>query len=293
LWNSYGVASNASLAPGRMKGDREKYDVALNLKCKGFEFDGRYVDKEWDLPIGWSYALNHKSISSAKDYYLNLSYEASIVEGLDLFGKVYRNLFDLDADYQLFPPGYIAPTPFELFPIVPMRDGMIQITSAKFSRTGIEIQTTYKISDTNTVVSGATYEEQKGYDVSIDQNWLYTSVPLVIIPLPSLTNWPTESEKRNFKAFFLEDIWDIIDDLRLTLGVRYDRYSDFGSEVSPRVGLTWEFIKGYDLKLLYGHAFRAPSFWEIGFSAPGIELDPETIDTYEISLPVKNSFIGS
>ncbi|MBW1824400.1 MAG: TonB-dependent receptor, partial [Deltaproteobacteria bacterium] len=47
----------ASLAPGRMAGDREKYDVALNLKYKGFEFDGRYVDKEWDLPIGWATAL--------------------------------------------------------------------------------------------------------------------------------------------------------------------------------------------------------------------------------------------
>jgi iron complex outermembrane receptor protein len=93
--------------------------------------------------------------------------------------------------------------------------------------------------------------------------------------------------KRNFKAFFIEDIWDITDDLRLTAGVRWDDYSDFGSEVSPRVGLTWEFKKGYDLKLLYGHAFRAPSFLELynlRFAAPNLDLDPETIDTYEISL---------
>jgi len=92
------------------------------------------------------------------------------------------------------------------------------------------------------------------------------------------------SDKRNFKAFFLEDIWDITDDIRLTTGVRYDRYSDFDSEFSPRVGLTWEYIKGYDLKLLYGHAFRAPTFDEIIFRDPSSELDPETIDTYEVSL---------
>jgi iron complex outermembrane receptor protein len=69
--------------------------------------------------------------------------------------------------------------------------------------------------------------------------------------------------------------------------VRWDDYSDFGSEVSPRAGLTWEFKKGYDLKLLYGHAFRAPSFLELynlRFANP--DLDPETIDTYEISLGV-------
>jgi len=66
-----------------------------------------------------------------------------------------------------------------------------------------------------------------------------------------------------------------------------DDYSDFGSEVSPRAGLTWEFSKGYDLKLLYGHAFRAPSFYELynlGFAMPGNDLDPETTDTYEASL---------
>ena len=39
--------------------------------------------------------------------------------------------------------------------------------------------------------------------------------------------------------------------------------------------------------MLYGHAFRAPSFYELynlRFAIPGLDLDPETIDTYEISL---------
>jgi len=49
--------------------------------------------------------------------------------------------------------------------------------------------------------------------------------------------------------------------------------------------LTWEFIKGYDLKLLYGRAFRAPSFLELydpGFGNP--DLEPEEVDTYQVSL---------
>ena len=35
-----------SLAPGRLRGDDEKYDVSLNLKYKGFTFDGKYVDRK-------------------------------------------------------------------------------------------------------------------------------------------------------------------------------------------------------------------------------------------------------
>jgi len=55
------------------------------------------------------------------------------------------------------------------------------------------------------------------------------------------------------------------------------------------VGLTWAFAKGFDMKLLYGRAFRAPSFYELYTqNNPSIlgnpDLKPETVDTYEISL---------
>ena len=172
-----------------------------------------------------------------------------------------------------------------------MKYVMINIQSVKNNRTGFELQATYRMSDANTVVAGITYEEMKQYDAHRRANYLRMPLPLPpIFPLPSVRDLTeaqndNRSAKRNFKAFFIEDIWDITDDLRLTMGVRYDDYSDFGSEVSPRAGLTWEFIKGYDLKLLYGHAFRAPSFMELYNSTFGTpDLDPETIDTYEISL---------
>jgi len=281
----------ASLAPGRTNGDDEQYDVALNLKFKGFTFDGRYFDREKELPFANLPVLNEGSTKSWDDYYLNLSYETAILEGLDLSGKVYtKRLVDYFFDFQNFPPGSIRMTPTGL--PATWEDGILQETSGKTSRTGIEIQTTYKISDFNTIVAGATYEEQKWYDKSISANHLPSPIPDTLIWLPSVQEWPDDvvsavmgdDQKRNFKAFFLEDIWDITDDIRLTTGVRYDRYSDFGGEVSPRVGLTWEYMEGYDLKLLYGHAFRAPTFFEIIFSEPGSDLDPETIDTYEVSL---------
>jgi len=284
--------SSASLAPGRTKGDDEKYDVSLNLKYKGFTLDGRYVDRDRDRP-SVSDALTQKTNASDKDYYLNLSYQTSIWEGLDLSGKVYRNVIEISSDIQGLPPGctLLTPTPypppFDRLPAT-WAEGLLEKSTKNASRTGIEIQATYRISDSNTIVAGATYEEQKTYDNKTSANYLFSLIPDTIIWLPSVQEWPDDyvqdSQKRNFKAFFLEDIWDITDDIRLATGVRYDRYSDFGGEFSPRVGLTWEFVKGYDLKLLYGHAFRAPSFGEIYFRDPDSELDPETNDTYEVSL---------
>jgi len=276
----------ASLVPSRLKGDDEKYDVALNLKYKGFIFDGRYVDREMDDPVSGLGILNNKNTWSPKNYYLNIGYEKTLWEDLTIYGKVYRN-HDRNRYFYQTPSGTTLLTP--VGPVI-MKDGKTSSESLKNNRTGFEIQTTYNIFDTNTIVAGITYEEMKQYDVNRRTNFLWTSIPFVEIPLPSVRDLShiqnhNRSAKRNFKAFFFEDIWDVTDNLRLTVGVRYDDYSDFGNEVSPRAGLVWEFIEGYDVKLLYGHAFRAPNFQELySFSGGNPDLDPETIDTYEVSL---------
>ena len=279
--------TNASLAPGRMQGDDETYDAFLSMKYRGFKLEGKYIDRERDMVVGMYPILNNKSIGSTKDYYLTISYEKTLWEGFDFSGKVYRNHNNSFADLQYYPPGTAQLTP--IGPVI-MPDGVNNRFSSKNDRTGFEIQTTWKMSSSNTAVAGISYEEMKQYDINNKANYLRTPFPLVIIPLPrerDLTNIQNHnrSVKRNFKAFFIEDIWDIRDNLRLTVGVRYDDYSDFGNSTNPRVGLTWEFVKGYDLKLLYGSAFRAPSFWELyDYLNGNPDLDPEEVDTYQVSL---------
>ena len=279
--------TNASLAPGRMKGDDEKYDASLNVKYKGLKCDWKYVDRERSSPVGITPVLNNKSIASLVDYYLNLSYERTLWEGFDILGKVYRNHNSYEPDYQTSPPGSAILTPW-LIPVI-MPEGNIVKATIKNNRTGLEIQPTYKISESNTMVAGISYEEMKQYDVRAQANALPTSSPYFSIPLPRVMNIPERyfgrNVTRNFKAFFIEDIWDLTEDLHLTAGARYDDYSDFGDSFNPRVGLTWEFIKGYDLKLLYGSAFRAPSFLELYDAVAGNpDLDPEEVDTYQVSL---------
>ena len=90
-----------------------------------------------------------------------------------------------------------------------------------------------------------------------------------------------------FLAF--QDQWSVSDDWTLTWGGRWDRFSDFGSIFNPRLGLVWEVDRDITAKLLYGEAFRAPSFSELylknnpsGLGSPN--LDPERIKTYEMVL---------
>jgi len=93
----------------------------------------------------------------------------------------------------------------------------------------------------------------------------------------------------------LQDQWQIANDWNLTLGVRYDDYSDFGSTVNPRAALVWEASKDLTAKLLYGRAFRAPSFAELfnknnPVALGNEELDPEITNTYELALDYRASF---
>lgn len=86
----------------------------------------------------------------------------------------------------------------------------------------------------------------------------------------------------------LQDEWGFAPDWELTAGVRYDDYSDFGSTVNPRLALVWSTTQYFTSKLLYGEAFRAPSFaQQFSINNPVIignsDIDPETIQTLEVA----------
>lgn len=73
---------------------------------------------------------------------------------------------------------------------------------------------------------------------------------------------------------------------QLIYGGRYDDYSTFGSELSPRLGLIWMPSTDYSIKVLYGEAFRAPNANELqgtNFAAPNVDLKPETLESLELA----------
>jgi iron complex outermembrane receptor protein len=92
-----------------------------------------------------------------------------------------------------------------------------------------------------------------------------------------------------------QDEWALAPDWELTAGIRYDRYSDFGSTTNPRAALVWSTTHKLTTKLLYGHAFRAPSLSELYFinnpSLVGnVDVKPETIDTAELAFDYRLTF---
>lgn len=94
-------------------------------------------------------------------------------------------------------------------------------------------------------------------------------------------------QKRRTTYFFVQDIWSLSNDWEFTGGLRYDRYSDFGGTLNPRLALVWHPTSQLTAKLMYGRAFRAPSYLELylttGANPPNANLKPECSRTWEAS----------
>ena len=65
--------------------------------------------------------------------------------------------------------------------------------------------------------------------------------------------------------------------LNLSLALRHEHYSDFGSTTNPKIGLTYSPWTGLVLKGTYGTSFRAPTFTEVSTVGGGAGLYFDTL----------------
>jgi len=97
-----------------------------------------------------------------------------------------------------------------------------------------------------------------------------------------------EQMRKNW-YLFVQDSWRLSKDWDITLGLRYDDYSDFGHTLNPRVALVWQVAPRLSAKFLYGRAFREPAFRELYIRNNPVfqgnpNLQPESIQTWEWAL---------
>lgn len=101
-------------------------------------------------------------------------------------------------------------------------------------------------------------------------------------------------------AMFAEDEWWMLDDLALTLGLRYDHHDAFGSQLSPRAYLVWSASRDWTLKGGVSRGYKTPTLNALHSGINGVtgqgtiltignpELEPETSTSSELSLSYDN-----
>lgn len=116
---------------------------------------------------------------------------------------------------------------------------------------------------------------------------------------PTTSLYP-KSLKRDIVYGYMQDLISVNDSVDVVLGLRADDYSDIQTQLSSRAGIVYRSDYKTVFKLLYGSAFRAPTFTEnyhnghINFRAGDENIVPEKTDTFEFqaiySPDFKNKF---
>jgi len=277
-----------SKTPGKSDSYFEQTEVFLKASYGNLNFKGQYFEKERGTYIGYGNALTEGSVYPHKNFWAELAYSHSFTDKSSANFRIYYDYFEETdkARLAVFPEGYPG------FP-----QGMCGYPSFKNRTAGTEIQYDLDLFKGNHLIAGFNYEYVEQYDVTRAANFNpWTGAPLG--SRQDISSWGNFNKDvtRKIWAFYIQDEWEIRENLNLIAGVRHDRYDDFGGTTNPRLGLVWSFFRDADLKLLYGQAFRAPSFQELyndgnpaAIGDPN--LQPEEIKTYEASLGyrLKNS----
>ncbi|MBM4054257.1 MAG: TonB-dependent receptor [Planctomycetes bacterium] len=293
-----------SQAPGEVEDWRREYSLNLKMAYKDVYFQGWYNNKNRGPFVGPQHALTDESDIESNYVFAEVGYKKTFEEIFTIKPRVYYDQFDNDSYVESLPEGTTlsfdtdSDGSYDTFNTY--KDGLIGNGKVIQRVVGAEIPFDYELFDSNILTLGFEYRHIKQSDIQYSANF----DPLTLDPLDSMKDFTDtypflEETTRNIWSVYIQDTWDITNNVSLTLGARHDEYNDFGEATSPRLGFTWKCTENATLKLLYGEAFRAPSFLEMfTVNQPAIlgneDLDPELIRTTEMGLTYAfNKYITS
>jgi outer membrane cobalamin receptor len=180
-------------------------------------------------------------------------------------------------------------------------DGQINHQNSSERRLGLELFFDYQGFDDHNLKLGLgqqwhdLYETEQTVNFGTDRNGVAIAANTGFYSLTDSPSVFAPEETREVSWLLAQDIWAISDKLELTAGLRYDHYSDFGNTVNPRLALVWKTTDKLTAKLLYGEAFKPPSFLQLysntSFSTGNTSLQSEESETWDLVLsyrPVSN-----
>jgi outer membrane receptor for ferrienterochelin and colicins len=226
-----------------------------SVRYRDFRLEGLFSQREKRVPTGpWEVDFNDPRMELVDTRgYTNLRYEREFEGDWEWMARAHYDFYQVTGDY---PYGDLS------------RD------TAEAQWWGVESVVTKRLADRHTLVGGAEFRD---YPVQ-DQRSAYVGGVPALDDQRSSSVW----------AVFAQAEVALRTNLLVNAGARYDHYETFDGTVNPRLGLIWSPWEATTFKAIYGTAFRAPNAYEFyyndgyEFSKDNPNLDPETIDTYEL-----------
>jgi outer membrane cobalamin receptor len=290
------TGTQVSNAPGSVSLSRDNLDLRLDIEKNLWQFRaGLQQRKDWGNGVGVAEALDPDNRWQSSRYNADLTYHNNkFSENWDVQAQLsyFATSVETENNMRIFPAGSDL-TLIGFGGVYP--DGLIGNPDSFERHSRANFTANYTGIEEHHIRSGLGYSLNEVYKVKESKNfginpstgdWLAPGSPIVDVSDTPYV-YLTEGDRKN-SYVFIQDIWNVANDWELTAGIRRDHYTDFGTTTNPRLALVWSTTRKLTTKLLYGKAFRAPSFAETNaINNPIVlgnpELTPERLASYELA----------
>lgn len=307
--NDAAFGTNASLTPTALSTQQDVTNIHLDMALGNWTLENWYWEQDkGGLGQGGALALDNVGYQDVNQFLTKLGYLKDVSDTFRLESDLSYLRTEVDTHFVLFPAGARLPigsdgniTADPSAPLVHFPDGYIGRPMSVSETTRFELAGVYTGISDQQLRMAAGWSSNKA-ETSEFKNFgpgvIDGSETVVDGSLTNLDGTPDiylQDQERTAWFVSVQDQWQINNDWSFTGGLRWDDFSDFGSTVNPRLALVWETSHNLTTKLLYGEAFRAPSFSEQHLinnpSALGNpDLKPEEIETVELAFDYRPSF---
>ncbi len=280
-------ATSASLAPGNTYLGHDAVDASLELTYQKWHLRNGYkLRNNLQLGAGVASALDPFGSEKSERITTELSWvDPEISKNIE----VGFNASLLQYNDTILSPLVIYPASVK-FPTGTFPNGMLGSPEKWERDSRVSSYATYSGFEGHQMRLGLGHDDLNMYKTAESKNFTLTAAGSPV-PLSSIVDYSSTApfmrpQRRQIDYVYVQDEWNFATDWALTAGVRHDNYSDFGGTTNPRLALVWDATLDLTAKLLYGRAFRAPSFVELYSINNPVQqgnqnLRPETNQTLE------------
>ncbi len=268
-WNKYAYATT------KIESGNFKFFIFGNEKKQG----------TWAGPL---FVAAPDSEYKSNQILVDMSYNKKISEKVSIVPKIYGDILNHDYLIQETPDGYFSSISKNTF-----QDGRLVKEEYNNITFGTDIQINYDVLENLDIIGGFNFEYlyMQNYDINRNYKISTEEVYPVFGKYDETTLTQNEKYRNVFATYFQTDYK--LENFGFTAGFRFDYYSDFGSSFNPRAGVIYKPADFINFKILYGQAFRAPTFKELydstnkgddgvlGSEVNGNKLKPETVRSFE------------
>jgi len=281
--DEYDIQDSFLGTPLETRDPHDGYDVNLNLGIQNFQVSAIHMSRNAEKFYVVENTSNTYNETDNEFSSLQLKHQLQLHNDLHSYYTLAYRQTRYEANGTLAPEGFAlafggsAP---------PSLDPLIAGVEQKEKTSEFKFHNDWQFHPQHSLQAGLEYRHSNIDEVFIETNFDLNTFPITYLGSQQPTSILAEEHNRDIVGVYAQSQNAFSDKTELTLGLRYDSYSQIDSALTPRLGLTHQLNNVHTFKVLYGEAFRAPTTNELAFTNNNTlqgnpDLKPETIRTLE------------